>query len=97
MTAGAGRRPPTPGAVRGGGRGAWPTGAVVAVPTDTVYGLAVDPTQPEAVARLFALKGRPADVPLPVLVAGPEQVALVAGQLEVRPPGTWPTGSGPGR
>ena len=57
-------------------------GAVVAVPTDTVYGLAVDPAQPEAVTRLFALKGRPADVPLPVLVAGPEQVALVAGDLE---------------
>lgn len=56
-------------------------GAVVAVPTDTVYGLAVDPAQPEAVARLFELKGRPADVPLPVLVAGPEQVALVAGGL----------------
>jgi L-threonylcarbamoyladenylate synthase len=56
-------------------------GAVVAVPTDTVYGLAVDPAQPEAVARLFALKGRPDDVPLPVLVAGPEQVAMVAGAL----------------
>jgi tRNA threonylcarbamoyl adenosine modification protein (Sua5/YciO/YrdC/YwlC family) len=57
-------------------------GAVVAVPTDTVYGLAVDPAQPDAVARLFALKGRPDDVPLPVLVAGPEQVALVAADLE---------------
>jgi len=56
-------------------------GAVVAVPTDTVYGLAVDPAQPEAVARLFALKGRPDDVPLPVLVAGPEQVDQVAGTL----------------
>jgi tRNA threonylcarbamoyl adenosine modification protein (Sua5/YciO/YrdC/YwlC family) len=57
-------------------------GRVVAVPTDTVYGLAVDPTQPEAVARLFALKGRPADVPLPILVAGTGQVELVAGRLE---------------
>jgi L-threonylcarbamoyladenylate synthase len=57
-------------------------GAVIAVPTDTVYGLAVDPAQPEAVARLFALKGRPDDVPLPVLVAGPEQVAMVAADLE---------------
>jgi L-threonylcarbamoyladenylate synthase len=57
-------------------------GAVVAVPTDTVYGLAVDPSQPDAVARLFALKGRPDDVPVPVLVAGPEQVAEVAGVLE---------------
>ena len=58
-------------------------GAVVAVPTDTVYGLAVDPAQPEAVERLFDLKGRPAGVPLPILVAGPEQVALVAGDLDV--------------
>jgi len=58
-------------------------GDVVAVPTDTVYGLAVDPSQPEAVARLFALKGRPDDVPLPILVAGPEQVALVAGELDL--------------
>lgn len=57
-------------------------GGVVAVPTDTVYGLAVDPTQPEAVARLFRLKGRPGEVPLPVLVAGPGQVAQVAGTLE---------------
>jgi len=58
-------------------------GAVVAVPTDTVYGLAVDPTQPAAVERLFACKGRPADVPLPILVAGDEQVALVADELEL--------------
>ena len=36
-------------------------GSVVAVPTDTVYGLAVDPAQPEAVERLFALKERPTD------------------------------------
>ena len=58
-------------------------GLVVAVPTDTVYGLAADPTQPEAIERLFSLKGRPSDVPLPVLVAGPDQVAQVAGDLEV--------------
>jgi L-threonylcarbamoyladenylate synthase len=35
-------------------------GSVVAYPTDTVYGLAVDATQPEAIARLYAVKGRPA-------------------------------------
>lgn len=57
-------------------------GAVVAVPTDTVYGLAVDPTQPDAVDLLFRLKGRPADVPLAILVAGPEQVDMVAGRME---------------
>lgn len=69
-------------------------GAVVAVPTDTVYGLAVDPTQPEAIERLFALKGRPAEVPLPIVVAGNEQVAMVAGALEVAAMGLaeryWP-------
>lgn len=49
-------------------------GKVVVVPTDTVYGLAVDPTDPGAVAGLFALKGRPDSLSLPVLVAGLDQV-----------------------
>ncbi len=57
-------------------------GLVVAVPTDTVYGLTVDPWQPAAVARLFALKERPTSVPLPVLVMGWEQVDSLAGPLE---------------
>ncbi len=57
-------------------------GAVVAVPTDTVYGLAVDPAQVAAVASLFALKERPSEVALPVLVDGREQVAAVAGPLD---------------
>jgi L-threonylcarbamoyladenylate synthase len=56
-------------------------GGVVAVPTDTVYGLAVDPSRRGAVDRLFALKERPGEVPVPVLVAGWEQVAAVAGPL----------------
>ena len=57
-------------------------GAVVAIPTDTVYGLAADPGQPLAVGRLFALKERPSDVALPVLVAGRAQVSAVAGPLD---------------
>jgi len=56
-------------------------GAVVAVPTDTVYGLAVDPLAPGAVARVFALKDRPTEVPVPVLVASWDQVETVAGVL----------------
>ncbi|WP_413203868.1 L-threonylcarbamoyladenylate synthase [Rhodospirillum sp. A1_3_36] len=44
-------------------------GGVVLLPTDTVYGLAVSPEYPEAVARLFALKQRPAQRNLPVMVA----------------------------
>jgi L-threonylcarbamoyladenylate synthase len=43
-------------------------GLVVAVPTDTVYGLAASLTHPEAVATLFRLKQRPTSVALPVLV-----------------------------
>jgi len=58
------------------------SGEVVAVPTDTVYGLAVDPRLPEAVERVFALKERPAAVALPILVGSAEQVEVVAGVLE---------------
>lgn len=41
---------------------------IVALPTETVYGLAGDAASPEAVARIFALKGRPAHNPLIVHV-----------------------------
>ncbi|BCB79496.1 hypothetical protein Pflav_059060 [Phytohabitans flavus] len=34
-------------------------GGVALLPTDTVYGLAVHPTRPDAAARLFAMKRRP--------------------------------------
>ncbi len=54
------------------------SGRVVAIPTDTVYGLAVEPHQPGATDSLFALKGRPRDVRLPVLVADEEQVLRLA-------------------
>ena len=56
-------------------------GAVVAVPTDTVYGLAADPHQPRAIEQLFALKERPTSVALPVLVAGRDQLSAVCGPL----------------
>ena len=39
-------------------------GEVIGLPTETVYGLAADASDPAAVARVFALKGRPADHPL---------------------------------
>ena len=60
----------------------WPrsrAGAVVAVPTDTVYGLAVDPTCPVATDALFALKARPEALDLPVLVGSFEQAEALAG------------------
>jgi tRNA threonylcarbamoyl adenosine modification protein (Sua5/YciO/YrdC/YwlC family) len=43
-------------------------GGVIALPTDTVYGLAADATNAAGVARLYALKGRAPDKPIPVLV-----------------------------
>lgn len=55
------------------------SGGVVAIPTDTVYGLAADPSRPGATEAMFALKGRPEAVDLPVLVAGIEQADALAG------------------
>ena len=46
-------------------------GAVVALPTETVYGFACDARNEDALAQLFELKGRPANVPLPVALAEP--------------------------
>ena len=44
-------------------------GEVIGLPTETVYGLAADASNVEAVRRIFALKGRPADHPLIVHIA----------------------------
>jgi tRNA threonylcarbamoyl adenosine modification protein (Sua5/YciO/YrdC/YwlC family) len=53
-------------------------GEVVVLPTDTVYGVAALPTVPGATDRLFALKGRGADVPLAVLCAEAGQALALA-------------------
>lgn len=50
-------------------------GGVVAIPTETVYGLAADAEDPDAVARVYAVKGRPIDHPLIVHVAGIDRLA----------------------
>lgn len=49
--------------------GALRDGALVVLPTDTVYGLAADAFDPAAVARLLEAKGRGRDMPPPVLIA----------------------------
>ena len=56
-------------------------GGVVAFPTDTVYGVGVDPFQPEAVRKLYRIKGRPIDKPIPILVGSIEDVERVARNL----------------
>jgi L-threonylcarbamoyladenylate synthase len=53
-------------------------GQPVAMPTETVYGLAADATSGEAVARIYEAKGRPAFNPLIVHVLGVEQARAFA-------------------
>jgi L-threonylcarbamoyladenylate synthase len=48
-------------------------GAVVAFPTDTVYGVGVAASRPDRLEALFALKQRPLDRRIPMLVAGLDQ------------------------
>src|SRR5271154_5069024 len=47
-------------------------GEVVALPTETVYGLAANALDAQAVAKIFQIKGRPAHNPIIVHVAGNE-------------------------
>ncbi len=70
-------------------------GDVVVIPTDTVYGLACDPLQEDAVRRLYELKGRPARQPAAVmffalraaLEALPELTSLECAALKALLPG----------
>lgn len=61
-------------------------GKIVVVPTDTVYGLGASVLKPEAVRRVFSMKGRPPETPVPVLLA-------TAADLPILTPGvpaiTW--------
>jgi L-threonylcarbamoyladenylate synthase len=49
-------------------------GGLVAFPTETVYGLGADASSADAVQRLFAVKGRPADHPVIVHLGAPAQL-----------------------
>ncbi|MDW7772468.1 MAG: L-threonylcarbamoyladenylate synthase [Desulfobulbaceae bacterium] len=56
-------------------------GGVVAFPTETYYGLAVDPFNEKALHRLFQVKGRPGLKPVLLLVAGRSQLAQITGPV----------------
>ncbi|NNE71229.1 MAG: threonylcarbamoyl-AMP synthase [Rhodothermales bacterium] len=56
-------------------------GKLVAFPTETVYGLGADATNPLAVERVYRAKGRPGDNPLIVHLAGAEQIEEVAAEV----------------
>jgi L-threonylcarbamoyladenylate synthase len=59
-------------------------GGVAVFPADTVYGLACDPTSPAAVARLYELKGRPADKPAAVMFFGLDRALAALPELGPR-------------
>ena len=56
---------------------------VMAVPTETFFGLAVNPFAMEALVRLFALKDRDPEKPVLVMVAGPEMLNQVVREVPV--------------
>lgn len=56
-------------------------GGLVAFPTDTVYGLGADAFNPRAVERIFQIKNRPKNLPLPVLIAAVEQLSVLANPI----------------
>lgn len=62
-------------------------GQLVGFPTETVYGLGADATNPEALHRLYAAKGRPADHP--VIVHLGAAAGFGDGVLEPDGPGAW--------
>jgi L-threonylcarbamoyladenylate synthase len=59
-------------------------GGVIAIPTDTVYGLAASLNHPEAIDRIFSMKGRDQDRPLPVLVSSVAAVENVTVEIGTR-------------
>jgi L-threonylcarbamoyladenylate synthase len=57
-------------------------GGVLAIPTESSYGLAVDPWNPEGVARIYRIKEREAGKPLPVVASDVGQLAGLGIDLE---------------
>ncbi len=57
------------------------SGGIIAIPTDTVYGLAADPFNPDAVKRLYTVKGRPDGKPIPLVLSSVADVHRVSQNL----------------
>lgn len=64
-------------------------GEVVSFPTETVYGLGADGLNPEAVAKIFAAKGRPNDNPLILHIAKKEDIAQLTTCLNANAKSLW--------
>jgi L-threonylcarbamoyladenylate synthase len=66
---------------------------IIALPTETFYGLAVDPANAAAVARVFTLKGREAAKALPVVAASLDQIdrlVVLDGRRRAALTAAWP-------
>ena len=61
-------------------------GGIVAVPTDTVYGLAADAGNDSAVLKLFAVKRRPAEKAVPIMISEKSALSDVAEDIH---PAVW--------
>lgn len=59
-------------------------GSVVALPTDTVYGIAASLAHPDAIDRVFAIKGRDAQRKLPILLSSIDALEHLAPAISVR-------------
>lgn len=57
------------------------SGEVIAIPTDTVYGLAAAIDRPDAIERVYTLKGRPTEKAIPVLIADPAHVSRLTPRM----------------
>ncbi len=57
------------------------SGGIIAIPTDTVYGLAADPFNADAVQRLYTIKGRPDGKPIPLVLSSVADIHNVSQNL----------------
>lgn len=58
-------------------------GALIVMPTDTVYGIGCDAFRPDAVSALLRAKGRGRDMPVPVLVGSPKTLDGLAADVSL--------------
>lgn len=56
-------------------------GGLIVYPTETFYGLGADPFNPEAIKKLFLLKGRPAESPVSVIVKDVEMLSRITARV----------------
>lgn len=62
-------------------------GGIAVIPTDTVYGLAASIFQPQAIERVFTVKGRNPDAQVPVLIASASDLPILVSEI---PRAAWP-------